>query len=140
MLIILLNYPIPPRVANMENIARDNRKLSMAPEILRLPEPPLKGTKEGDIYSIGIIIHEIIERKGPFGTSSDDCVMSAGEILEMILKPPYGKFYRPSFSLTQNDKVQVAKDIAESCWVEGPMFRPDIWNLENRTLKLQDEE
>ena len=34
------------------------------------------GTKPGDVYSCGIIIHEILERKGPYGSSSDDCYLT----------------------------------------------------------------
>lgn len=128
------------RVEGLEKIARDNRKLTQAPELLRSSEQVLKGTKKGDVYSIGIIIHEIIERKGPYGTSSDDCMMSAGEILEMIVTPPYGRSFRPSFSLTMDDKVQAAKAIAESCWVENPPARPDVFHLENEISKLQDED
>lgn len=38
-----------------------------APELLRHPIAPIKGTREGDIYAFAIILFEIIGRKGPFG-------------------------------------------------------------------------
>jgi guanylate cyclase len=38
-----------------------------APELLRNPNAPIRGTQEGDIYSFAIILFEIIGRKGPYG-------------------------------------------------------------------------
>lgn len=38
-----------------------------APELLRNPHSPIRGTQEGDIYSFAIILFEIIGRKGPYG-------------------------------------------------------------------------
>lgn len=38
-----------------------------APELLRNPNAPIRGTQEGDIYSFAIILFEMIGRKGPYG-------------------------------------------------------------------------
>lgn len=44
-----------------------------APEILRKNIPlPLGGTQRGDVYSFGILLYEIMCRKGPYG----DCHLS----------------------------------------------------------------
>ena len=37
-----------------------------APELLRDPLPPRNGTPQGDIYSLGIILQEILFRCGPY--------------------------------------------------------------------------
>lgn len=40
-----------------------------APEILRNPTQYIKGTQKGDVYSFGIILYEILGRRGPFGVT-----------------------------------------------------------------------
>jgi serine/threonine protein kinase len=38
-----------------------------APELLRDPNSPARGTQKGDVYSFGIILYEVFERNGPWG-------------------------------------------------------------------------
>lgn len=38
-----------------------------APELLRKSNAPPNGTQKGDVYSFGILLYEIIGRKGPYG-------------------------------------------------------------------------
>ena len=49
---------------NLLSIHLNVELLWRAPELLR--DPDAKPTKEGDIYSAGIIIQEIVLRSGPF--------------------------------------------------------------------------
>ena len=42
-------------------------KLWTAPELLRDPNPPRRGTQKGDVYAFGIILYEILGRSGPYG-------------------------------------------------------------------------
>ena len=41
-------------------------KLWTAPELLRMNLLPRRGTPKGDIYSMGIIFYEIMERTEPY--------------------------------------------------------------------------
>jgi serine/threonine protein kinase len=55
-------------------------KLWTAPELFKIINPLPEGTQKGDVYSFGIIVHEIAARQGPFYTTDE--------------KPPEGtKFY-----------------------------------------------
>ncbi|XP_039193906.1 retinal guanylyl cyclase 1 isoform X2 [Crotalus tigris] len=89
-----------------------------APELLRNPALERKGTFRGDIYSISIIIQEVICRAAPY------CMleMSPEEIIKKVKKPP--PFCRPSVSIDQApvECIQLMKE----CWSEQPERRPNI--------------
>lgn len=61
-----------------------------APELLRDAVARLKGTPKADIYSLGIILHEMYGRKGTFG---DELLNPVGKLLisppQMALKPAH---------------------------------------------------
>jgi len=42
-----------------------------APEILRNPLPPRNGTPKADVYSVGILLYNIIYRLPPFHTDRE---------------------------------------------------------------------
>ena len=46
-------------------------KLWVAPELLRMPERPARGTKEGDVFSFAIIVQEILLRTAPYPATTN---------------------------------------------------------------------
>nr|AWC68207.1 guanylate cyclase 2D [Thamnophis sirtalis] len=93
-------------------------RLWTAPEILRNPALERKGSFLGDIYSISIIIQEVICRDAPY------CMLdlSPEEIIKKVEKPP--PLCRPSVSIDQApvECIQLMKQ----CWSEQPDRRPNI--------------
>ncbi|CAH2106752.1 unnamed protein product [Euphydryas editha] len=57
--------------ADTEDALRmEKRMLWRAPELLRDPNPPPRGSQKGDVYSFGIILYEILGRNGPWGDTN----------------------------------------------------------------------
>ncbi|KAH0626113.1 hypothetical protein JD844_000888 [Phrynosoma platyrhinos] len=99
-----------------------------APELLRDPSLERKGTFKGDVYSISIIIQEVICRAPPF------CMldMSPEEIISKVEKPP--PLCRPSVSVDQApvECIQLMKQ----CWSEQPEKRPNINQIFDQFKKI----
>nr|XP_029715763.1 guanylate cyclase 32E-like [Aedes albopictus] len=96
------------------------RSLWKAPEILRNPNTPSRGTQKGDVYSFGIILYEIVGRKGPWGEIN----LNYQEIIARVISPQnYGIFRPPLRGLEASDYVI---QCLQACWEEEPDDRPDI--------------
>nr|XP_056719612.1 retinal guanylyl cyclase 1 [Euleptes europaea] len=105
-----------------QRIPRDRPKAKdrfwTAPELLRDSSLERKGTFRGDVYSISIIMQEVICRSAPY------CMldMSPEEIIQKVERPP--PLCRPSVSVDQAplECIQLMKQ----CWSEQPERRPNI--------------
>ncbi|XP_062545838.1 guanylate cyclase 32E [Armigeres subalbatus] len=96
------------------------RSLWKAPEILRNPNTPSRGSQKGDVYSFGIVLYEIVGRKGPWGEIN----LNFQEIIARVISPQnYGIFRPPLRGLDAADYVI---QCLQACWEEEPEDRPDI--------------
>ncbi|XP_063678435.1 receptor-type guanylate cyclase gcy-28-like [Bolinopsis microptera] len=102
-----------------------------APEILREQiQQSVFGTKEGDVYSFGIICHEILEYSGPFNTH-DHHGLDAQEVVTLVRKCHSKSPYRPAYSVNPNmeTKERTAVNMSLQCWSEDPEERPSFKGL-----------
>ncbi|GFV59913.1 guanylate cyclase 32E [Trichonephila clavipes] len=92
-----------------------------APELLRDPCSPANGTQKGDIFSFGIILYEIISRKGPYGPTS----MTPSEIIKCVIRKDHNPPFRPRAAKLCGSFDCVISCMQE-CWSEYPENRPDF--------------
>ncbi|XP_033126595.1 atrial natriuretic peptide receptor 1-like [Anneissia japonica] len=95
-----------------------SKQLWTAPELLRQNYPRCRSTKQGDTYSYGIILQEIILRDAPY------CMieMEAEEIIckiRTISNPPF----RPEVDDKDTNYSKVVR-LMKTCWDEDPSCRP----------------
>ncbi|KAL7742008.1 hypothetical protein ACLKA6_018263 [Drosophila palustris] len=109
------------------------RALTMAPELLRDPYRPARGSQKGDIYSFGILLYEMIGRKGSWGETA----YTNEEIIEFVKSPDllqHGVF-RPALSCL--DIPNYLRQCLRLCWEEDPEVRPDIRLVRMHLKELQ---
>ncbi|KAG8041150.1 hypothetical protein G9C98_002138 [Cotesia typhae] len=109
-----------------------------APELLRDPNAPIRGTQEGDIYSFAIILFEIVGRKGPFGGVS----LEPKEIIDRVKK--YSEDdehpFRPNIEILSESDADCPDYIVNTitdCWAECPELRPDFKTIRTRLKKMK---
>uniref|UniRef100_A0A3B3VU01 Guanylate cyclase n=1 Tax=Poecilia latipinna TaxID=48699 RepID=A0A3B3VU01_9TELE len=105
-------------------ILMPGRDLWTAPEHLRKDGV----SQKGDVYSYGIIAHEIVLRQMPFYTRS--CFNTA-EKLHRVQYPRGNGFFRPDlyFEGISDREIELYM-LIKSCWDEDPERRPDFKRIE----------
>lgn len=119
--------PPPPKETNWYSL------LWKAPEVLRAGYGV---SPEADIYAFGIIIHEIIHRKGPFsmheltgGVEERENEVSR-QIIESVKNELASEPYRPDTdNIAANGEII---DIMKLCWLEEAHTRPTIEGIKTR--------
>ncbi|VDK45518.1 unnamed protein product [Anisakis simplex] len=102
-----------------------SERIQLAPEVIReilatkyIPE----GTQAADIYSLGMVIYQILYRVEPFYERQ----MTKTIILEKIANANEEEaFMRPTFPNDGGYNMQLLSAI-EACWLEAPESRPNI--------------
>ncbi|XP_026332130.1 atrial natriuretic peptide receptor 1 isoform X2 [Hyposmocoma kahamanoa] len=107
------------------------RLLWTGPELLRMSEPPPEGTQKGDVYSFGIIMHEIVNRQGVFWLGPG-IEMPPKEIIETII----ASGLRPNTTHYRSCEADEATELMRRCWAEDPGERPDFGYLKGAIRRL----
>ncbi|CAA94879.4 Receptor-type guanylate cyclase gcy-6 [Caenorhabditis elegans] len=97
-------------------------RLWTSPELLRTDD--ILGSREGDIYSFGIISAELITRSSVFDLENRK--EDAEEIIYMLKK---GGLQSPRPSLEHDESIEINPallHLVRDCWTERPSERPDI--------------
>ncbi|XP_048576040.1 atrial natriuretic peptide receptor 1-like isoform X3 [Nematostella vectensis] len=114
----------------VENYSYYRDQLWVAPELLRLNNPDVRGTQKGDVYSFAIILQEFHSREGPF--SDDD--MEPKTIIHRVKEGEFPPF-RPTVTKLIGG-VEELQDLMKQCWTEDPEHRPDFHEIRKIMHKL----
>ncbi|XP_049867019.1 receptor-type guanylate cyclase Gyc76C-like [Pectinophora gossypiella] len=109
-----------------------------SPELLRELEDPngtVGGTQKGDVYAFGIILYEIIARRGPFGTTT----LEPKDIVDRVKRPKLDgeEVFRPDTSVLEGVTEDYVIACMRDCWAEDPSLRPDFPTLRTRLKKMK---
>ncbi|KAL3858495.1 hypothetical protein ACJMK2_013083 [Sinanodonta woodiana] len=118
----------------IEENERFKALLWTAPELLRLEKWPPNGTQSGDVYSFGIILHEIVYRMGVFPREH----MIARDIIVQV-KIGETMPCRPDTCIEIQDINPASIRLMELCWMENPNDRPPFSTIKTfMKSKFQD--
>ncbi|XP_054431566.1 retinal guanylyl cyclase 1 [Pteronotus mesoamericanus] len=102
-------FPEPPSAED---------QLWTAPELLRDPALERRGTLAGDVFSLGIIMQEVVCRSAPYATLE----LTPEEVVQRVQNPP--PLCRPSVSVDQAPMECI--QLMKQCWAEQLDLRPSM--------------
>jgi len=111
----------------VENLNNFNDLLWIAPECIHFSDNGylIVGNQKGDIYSIGIILNEIITKQLPF----EDMNCNPKDIIKSI---SFNDTLRPRMDTEYvEDEIQEINNIIKECWVINPYDRPNMSTITN---------
>uniref|UniRef100_A0A7E4V6B7 Guanylate cyclase n=1 Tax=Panagrellus redivivus TaxID=6233 RepID=A0A7E4V6B7_PANRE len=115
--------------------------LWMAPEHIR--NPTEHGTKQGDMYSFGIISSEILTRQAPWGVEGRDGKLD--ELIYLIKRGGSNPPRPPMSNVSIVDLNPAVVHLVNDCWNEDPPRRPTVEqaktivkSMSGRNLNLMD--
>ncbi|XP_030833903.1 LOW QUALITY PROTEIN: atrial natriuretic peptide receptor 1-like, partial [Strongylocentrotus purpuratus] len=109
------------------------KSLYVAPELHR--DPKRGPTKEGDIYSVGMLMGEVATRQGPYEAESKN--MELSEIVDKIKCPPSGSLSQPFRPQVAGENVDSSiSELIKACWAEDPKDRPNVNSLNASIVKI----
>lgn len=102
-------------------------------------------TSKADVYSFGIIFHEIFTREGPYkiflqrdvngvGTSKKDSVECRALVEKTVRRVFSDPYFRPDTS--DIDAQNYVKEVMASCWHHDPSQRPEFKNIKKKLNPL----
>jgi serine/threonine protein kinase len=130
---ILIDSKFRAKLADFGLAKRNNQRVAtgtplwMAPELLSKKSP---NTPKSDMYSIGVILNEIVSRKEPFHETTDDLSV----IINGVKDPKMNR--RPEIPSFCPVKV---KKLIMFLWHADPTLRPTANELNNRFDDLNDQ-
>ncbi|KAL5017257.1 hypothetical protein ScPMuIL_006846 [Solemya velum] len=130
----IANFMKPHSKAGINDSAEYTSLLWTAPELLRQDQPPANGTQPGDVYSFGIILHEIIYRDGTFPAP----MLTPKGVVERVSEgstPPF----RPEIPGGVKDVNQTTVEFMRNCWAEHPEYRPTFSAAKSHMRKTYRE-
>ncbi|XP_067128746.1 receptor-type guanylate cyclase Gyc76C-like [Centruroides vittatus] len=104
-----------------------------APELLRQTSNFPKISQKGDVYSFAIILHEIMQRQGPFG----NIMLPPKDIVLKVMNGPSetGEIFRPS--LEELDCQDYIINTIKDCWAEKAENRPDFRQIREKLKAMR---
>ncbi|XP_054081136.1 atrial natriuretic peptide receptor 1 isoform X1 [Zeugodacus cucurbitae] len=111
-----------------------------SPELLKIGNNrPPEGTQKGDVYSFGIIVHEISTRQGPFYLGKTAIEKSPKEIIELVKSYPtqISTPFRPY--IDDHDGYLDINNLMIKCWAEDPIDRPDFNALKSIIRRINKD-